>query len=120
MIKFIPLEKGELIDTLISQSSSAVKAVAVFKHSTRCSISKMALSRLQRDWNKDAEIIPVYYLDLLNYPILSTSIAQVLQVRHESPQLLLIKNGKCIGNFTHNAITMDAVEEALLLAEINN
>jgi bacillithiol system protein YtxJ len=89
------------------------KPVLIFKHSTRCSISVMAWSRLQRQWNAKLESVPVYYLDLLNYRPLSAMIAENFNVEHESPQALLISNGRCIWHASHNAISAEALEEAI-------
>ncbi|MCU0354647.1 MAG: bacillithiol system redox-active protein YtxJ [Cytophagales bacterium] len=73
--------------------------VVVFKHSTRCSISGTALGRLERNWNT-TEIRP-YYLDLLAYRPLSGQVAQAFGIEHQSPQLLLIRDGKCIYHASH-------------------
>jgi bacillithiol system protein YtxJ len=91
---------------------SNTQKVLVFKHSTTCSISAMALSRLERAW-KDAEMqhIKPYYLDLLSYRSLSNQIAQDFGVKHESPQVLLIEKGKCIFNDSHGAISYQAIKE---------
>ena len=80
------------------------KPVLIFKHSTRCSISRMALSKTERNWNfTDAQVQP-YYLDLLQHRIISNKIAEQFNVEHQSPQLLLIKDGKCVFSSTHNDI----------------
>ena len=63
----------------------------IFKHSTRCSISSMAKNRLER--TTPPENIDFYYLDLISYRELSTKIAEDFDVFHESPQVILIKNG---------------------------
>lgn len=80
-----------------------IDAVLLFKHSTRCSISSMALNRLESKWNDD-EQIPAYYLDLLNHRDISNEIADLFSVEHASPQVLLIKNGVCIYHNSHNGI----------------
>lgn len=80
-----------------------ISAVLLFKHSTRCSISSMALNRLESKWNDD-EQIPAYYLDLLNHRDISNEIADLFSVEHASPQVLLIKNGACIYHNSHNGI----------------
>jgi len=69
--------------------------VLLFKHSTRCSISSMAKSRLERDWDENSEIKP-YYLDLIQFREISDEIAAKFNVVHQSPQALLIKNEECI------------------------
>jgi len=80
-----------------------ISAVLLFKHSTRCSISSMALNRLESKWNDD-EQIPAYYLDLLNHRDISNEIATLFSVEHASPQVLLIKNGACVYHNSHNGI----------------
>jgi len=65
----------------------------------------MALSRLERSWNFSNEIFPVYLLDLLKYPDVSAKIRDLYNIRHESPQVLVIKNGKCIYTASHSETT---------------
>ena len=74
----------------------------IFKHSTRCSISKMVLSRFEST-NYSASL-SVYLLDLLNYRDLSNHIADDFNVKHESPQLLVIKDGECYKHSSHTSI----------------
>ena len=74
----------------------------IFKHSTRCSISKMVLSRF--DSTIDSASLSVYLLDLLNYRDLSNEIVDDFNVKHESPQLLVIKDGKCFKHSSHTSI----------------
>jgi len=81
----------------------------IFKHSTRCSISGMVLTRLER--SKAPEDIDCYILDLIKHRDISNKIAQEYDVYHESPQVLLIKNGECVYDESHYGITMDAVVE---------
>jgi bacillithiol system protein YtxJ len=84
--------------------SSDSHPVLIFKHSTRCSISQMSLSRFERNWLSNSNVT-YYYLDLLNYRPISNLIAEQFGVKHESPQTLLIVNGKCVNSLSHNAIT---------------
>lgn len=74
----------------------------IFKHSTRCSISKMVLSRF--DSTNDSASLSVYLLDLLNYRDLSSQIADDFNVKHESPQLLVIKDDECYKHSSHTTI----------------
>lgn len=74
----------------------------IFKHSTRCSISKMVLSRFES--TNDSVSLSVYLLDLLNYRDLSNQIADDFNVKHESPQLLVIKVGECYKHSSHTSI----------------
>ncbi len=92
-------------------------SVLIFKHSTRCSISKMALDRLERSWKEDEmlNVVP-YFLDLLVYRPVSNQIAEDFGVEHQSPQLLFIKDGKCVYYASHGDIDYkDVVNKHLLV-----
>ncbi|MDQ3047412.1 MAG: bacillithiol system redox-active protein YtxJ [Bacteroidota bacterium] len=104
-MKWLQLNDISQLD-LISKESSLpeIQSVLIFKHSTRCSISNMSHGRLERSW-KDNPAIPVYYLDLLNHRDISDEIASRFDVQHESPQALLIKDGKCIYHSSHSDIS---------------
>lgn len=79
----------------------------IFKHSTRCSISMMAKRRFEMDMDKLPADIPLYFLDLIKYRDISNQVAQDFQVYHESPQMLLIKDGECILDQSHGGISVD-------------
>jgi len=100
------LESVEQIGGIKQQEGYSV----IFKHSTRCSISMMVKKRFELDWNKLPENLPLYFLDLIKYRDLSNQVAADFQVYHESPQLLLIKDGECILDLSHGQVS---VEEAL-------
>lgn len=89
------------------KEKSNTKPQLVFKHSIRCSISGMTKSRLER--SQQPENIDFYYLDLINYRSISNKIAEEFNVWHESPQILLIKNGECVYDESHTAIRMDDI-----------
>ena len=90
---------------------SIEKPQVIFKHSTRCSISSMAKSRLER---ADEPLgIDFNYLDLIAYRGISAKIANDFDVQHASPQVLVIKNGKCVYDESHSAISMDEIVEAV-------
>jgi bacillithiol system protein YtxJ len=92
------------IDQVILES--AAKPVLLFKHSTSCSISSMSLDRLLRNWKpEDADKITPYYLDLLAYRNLSNLVAERFGIPHESPQVLLIQNGKVTYHESHYGIS---------------
>ncbi len=92
---------------------SKTKAQVIFKHSTRCSISSMAKSRLERVSPPNS--IDFYYLDLIKHRSLSNKIAEDFSVDHESPQILLIKNSTCVYDESHSGIQMDEITEQLLI-----
>ena len=83
---------------------SATRPQVIFKHSTRCSISSIAKSRLDKD--KQPENTDFYYLDLISFRSLSSKIAEVFNIYHESPQVLVIRNGECVYEESHMGITM--------------
>lgn len=89
-----------------------IKGILLFKHSTRCSISSMALNRLERHL-KVSDHLPKYLLDLLTHRSVSQFIADRYGVDHESPQLLIIKEGKCIYNASHSEINAADIEAIL-------
>jgi len=92
---------------VIDRESTAQK-ILILKHSTRCSISSAALARMERKWkDENNEIVKPYYLDLLAYRDISNAIAERYGVVHESPQALIISNGKCIFSQTHMEINAD-------------
>lgn len=84
------------------KSESFNKLVIIFKHSTRCSISKMVLSRFEREY--DLIKSSSYFLDLLTHRDISDQISSDFDVKHESPQLLILKDGQCVGHASHNSI----------------
>lgn len=102
---WIHLTDEEQLKQIISNSQN--RPQVIFKHSTRCSISSVALQRLQKvDQPND---IDFYFLDLIAYRSLSNKIAEVFKVHHESPQVLVIKDGDCIYDESHLAISMDEI-----------
>ena len=106
-MNWIPLtDEKEFAEIL---KKSAEKPQLIFKHSTRCSISSMAKSRLDKADTPDS--VDFNYLDLISYRSLSNKIAEELSVHHESPQVILIKDGKCIYDESHNGIRIDDILE---------
>jgi bacillithiol system protein YtxJ len=102
-MNWIPLTTEKQLAEI--REASAEKPVVIFKHSTRCSISAVAKSRLERA--AAPEEISFYYLDLIKFRDISNKIAADFDVPHESPQVLLIRNGECIYDESHSGITMD-------------
>jgi bacillithiol system protein YtxJ len=86
------------------QSKSQTKTQIVFKHSTRCGISRMVMNQFIEAYGLSESNADLYYLDLLNYREISNEIANRFNVFHESPQLLVIKNGVAVANASHGAI----------------
>ena len=89
------------LDEIIAASNE--KPVAIFKHSTRCSVSRMALKQFENQFKSSDKVTP-YLLDLIAHRDISNEIATRFGVYHQSPQLILIKDGKAIYNVSHSDI----------------
>lgn len=108
-IKLNSIEQLEEIDRL-----SQTQPVLIFKHSSRCSISSTALNRFEKQYQpEDETLMPAYYLDLLTYRPISNEIANRYTIEHQSPQALLIKDGKCIHESTHFEIDYSEIKSKL-------
>jgi bacillithiol system protein YtxJ len=92
---------------------SKTRPQVIFKHSTRCSVSTMAKSRLER--NEQPATCDFYFLDLLKHRSISNQVAEDFSVTHESPQILLIKNTECVYEESHSGIMMDEIAEQITL-----
>lgn len=99
------------LDSIVEESAST--PVVIFKHSTRCSISRMALKNFEREYNLDKSEATPYFLDLLEHRDISNEIAQKFQVIHQSPQLLLIKNGKSVYDASHSEIDAEVLKSKI-------
>lgn len=102
------LSDSEQLKHLLQESES--KPFVIFKHSTRCSISMMAKSRVERQ-DTDGLEMPFYYLDLLRFRQVSNEIAEQLNIEHQSPQMLLVENGRCIYHTSHSEIDLNKLRE---------
>jgi bacillithiol system protein YtxJ len=89
--------------------SSFHNRIAIFKHSTSCFISKTVLKNFEKEIENLDQKVELYYLDLLAHRSLSNKIAEDFGVRHESPQLIVIENGKAISNASHQHISADQI-----------
>lgn len=109
---WISLQTDEHLTQLTQLSYT--KPQVIFKHSTRCSISSVVKSRLER--SNQPEEMDFHFLDLIKYRQLSNKIAEVFSVYHESPQILVIKNGECIYDESHSSIDMEEIIQQALVA----
>ncbi len=104
---WIHLTDNAQIKQIISRSQE--KPQVIFKHSTRCSISAVALSRLQK--SAQPSDVDFYFLDLIAHRSLSNKVAEIFGVHHESPQVLVIRNGECVYDESHMGISMSEILE---------
>lgn len=91
------------------REASKEKPQLIFKHSTRCGISASAKWRMDGDLDSLSNELDVHYLDLINYRAISNQIADTFGVRHQSPQVLLIHQGKSVYSATHSSIDPSVV-----------
>ena len=96
-INWIPLTESNQLDEIVEKSNS--KYQAIFKHSTRCGISSGVLRQFERQEN--TEEIDFYYLDLLSFRSISDEIASRFGVVHQSPQLIVLKDGVLVTQGSH-------------------
>ena len=82
------------------------KKVAIFKHSTRCFISKTVLKKFEKEVSDSDKDVAYYFLDLLAHRDLSNKIAKDFDVEHQSPQLIVLENGNAIKNASHQSISV--------------
>lgn len=107
-IGWIQLTSLEQLNEIID--ASADKPVLIFKHSTRCSVSRMVLRQFENEFDKEEKITP-YFLDLLEHRNVSNEIADRFGVIHQSPQVIVVKDGKAIYNTSHSDIEAVKLDE---------
>jgi len=101
LLPWINLSVIHQLDNILEKSKT--KTQLIFKHSTRCGISRMVMNQFIDAYDVDANL-DLYYLDLLNFRDVSNEVGYKFQVIHESPQLLIIKNGVVVAHASHGAI----------------
>ena len=85
------------------------KKVVIFKHSNRCFISKGVLKNFEKEVGESDKDVSYYFLDLIAYRGLSNKIAEDLDVVHQSPQIIVLENGKVVKHASHESISLSLV-----------
>jgi bacillithiol system protein YtxJ len=111
-MNWIALTNNKQLEELIVNSSD--KPALIFKHSTRCGISRMVLKNFEREFDLSVNEIDAYYLDLLNYRDISNDISSKFNIIHQSPQLVVIKGGEVIHHGSHSDINAGDLKEIVL------
>jgi bacillithiol system protein YtxJ len=106
--KWNDLTELSQLDDVVAESVN--QAVILFKHSTRCPVSRMALKNFERAYAIDADTAKPYFLDLIEHRDVSNEIAARFGVTHQSPQVLVIKNGKSVYDESHDSIDAGVVK----------
>jgi bacillithiol system protein YtxJ len=111
----MPDEFWNVLDSLTEldaiEKESFTKPIAIFKHSTGCGISRMAWNQFKKEFNIPNDDMDLYYLDLLAYRSISNEIASRFKVVHQSPQLIVIKDGKAVYDTSHEGIDAEGLEK---------
>ena len=110
-VPWIALTHIEQLEVI--EKKSAIKPQFIFKHSTTCGISSMVLRMFKQNYNLSAEQADLYYLDLHSHRNISDETGYKFQVLHQSPQLVVIKNGSTVAHASHGAISEIDVEKYL-------
>lgn len=102
VLPWIELNALDQLKTLVEKSST--RPQFIFKHSTRCGISKMVINQFVEQYDLSSEQADLYYLDLLSFRDISNEVGYMFQVIHQSPQLIVLRNGVVVAHGSHGAI----------------
>lgn len=102
ILPWIPLNDIQQLNYI--EDKSKTKTQVIFKHSTRCGISRMVINQFVDQYPFTEKEADLYYLDLLSFKDVSNEVDYKFQVVHQSPQLLVIKNGEVVVHDSHGAI----------------
>jgi bacillithiol system protein YtxJ len=105
------MEDEASINEIIEHSKKI--PVLIFKHSTRCGVSSFALKEFEKAYDIEDDKLALCFLDLLAYRNISNTLADTFGIMHQSPQVLLIKDGKCIYDASHSEINIDSLKSQL-------
>ncbi|MDV7188262.1 bacillithiol system redox-active protein YtxJ [Lutibacter sp. TH_r2] len=105
------LENSTQLDTLLVSSES--NPVLLFKHSTRCGISRFVLKNFERSFDFSENEIETYFLDLIKFRAISNEIAERFNVHHQSPQVIVLKNREVVYHDSHNGISVKGIKKAI-------
>lgn len=109
-IPWHPLTRMEQLEEL--EKESHTRTVVIFKHSTRCGISRMVLRRFENEFVEASKEEPkLYFLDLLSNREISNEISSRFGVHHESPQLLVLKDGEVVHHESHHGIKSESLAQ---------
>lgn len=108
VIDWVPFQEPEQLSQLIKKSHE--KPQVIYKHSTRCGVSAMALSNLHQVDSEVAEKADFHFLNVISHRTLSQHVSEELRVRHESPQLLIIQKGALVWSGSHYQVSASAIE----------
>lgn len=106
-----PISNVQDLRTALEQTNEL--PALFYKHSTRCSISSMALNRLENEWETSSDKCNLYFIDLIAHRDVSNLIAELTGVIHQSPQVILVNNNEVLYDASHSAIDAKIIEQKL-------
>lgn len=107
-MEWFPLKEMDQLKEIVAESN--INPIVIFKHSTRCIISRTVLKNFEKAFDLEEKVKP-YFLDLLEFRPISNEIASVFNVTHQSPQVLIIKDGVCVYDASHDGIEVDSLRK---------
>ena len=111
-MNWINLNNINQLDVIAQESKE--NPVLIYKHSSRCNVSQASLDRQNRNAKpEELTCIKTYYLDLISYRNISNAVAQKFGIEHESPQAILVRDGREVWNASHSAITVSSLQRAV-------
>jgi bacillithiol system protein YtxJ len=111
VIAWKKLKTQEELENLI-ENSHRVPSV-IYKHSSRCGSSFIVKKRLEHDWVFGEGDVDIYFLDLVEHRDVSDEVSRVFRVRHESPQILVIRDGESVYDTSHGGVSVKSIKKAL-------
>jgi len=118
-MNWIHIKSEDMIDDIKKESYK--NRVLIFKYSPKCSINMLMMNMLEREWNcSELENIKTYFINIIAYRHISNMIESEFDVYHESPQVLIIENGKSIHDVSHGKIRYENLKEVLKCEKDNN
>ncbi|WP_405414374.1 bacillithiol system redox-active protein YtxJ [Maribacter sp. Asnod1-A12] len=108
-IPWIPLNSVDQLNSI--KEASKARPQVIFKHSTSCGISRMVLNMFKSSYGLEDGQMDLYFLDLLANRDVSNAVASEFGVMHQSPQLLIVKNGVVVIHDSHGAISDIKLEQ---------
>ena len=110
-VPWTEITNPEMLEEILQGSHN--RPAVLLKHSTSCGISRMVLKQFEKDYNIDSGKVDLYFLDLLRYREISNKIASKFNVPHESPQLIILQEGRVVYDASHGSIAVESINQFL-------
>ncbi len=102
-VRWIPLERKEQLKGITGRSDEVLQVI--FKNSLTCGVSGMVRRSFETNLSIPEGKADLHMLHIQDNRELSDEVSRAFEIRHESPQLLLIKNGKVVHHASHGQIS---------------